>query len=161
MPFPLFRRPSVRPGQVQKPVLRKPISKPGTDFNSLSKISARPGQVQKPVLKSVAKPGFLAKGRFRKTDKLITELKKQSYYKKIPTYNKKLSQKERINLIKILQKTSGASGGLSDRRMEQAIKKLKKEKIQAGYRKQYKRIKELDQQIKQAKDWQKTWLSSK
>jgi len=148
MPFSFFFFFSSRPGQVQRSVSKRPMSR----------ITHMPVPNKK---KSVLQPSFLEKGRFRKTNELITEIKKQSYYKNIPTYSRRPGQKERVKFIKDLVKISGASGGLSNVRLGQAIKKLEKEKMRAGYKKEYKRIKELDQQIKQAKAWHKTWLPPK
>ena len=141
MAFPLFRRPSSAPGQVQRSVLNKPISR----------------ATNTPVSKDSLKPTFLEKGKLRKTDELITEIKKQSYFKSVPTSGKKFSQLERVKLIQDLEKAGGKVGGLTKRRMGFAIKKLEKEKYRAGFKKQYKRVKELDQQIKQAKTWDKSW----
>lgn len=145
MPFPLFRRPSSRPEQVQKSVLKRPTSI-ATHMSILKK---------KPDIKP--KPTFLEKGRFRKTDELITEIRKHGYFKGVPTLGGKFSQARRIKLIRDLEKAGGKVGGLSKRRLGFAIKKLEKEKGLAGYKKQYKRVGELDKQIKQAKAWEKTW----
>lgn len=131
MPFPFAHRPSVGPGRISRPAPKQQAVKP--------------------------KPTFLGGGRFRKTDELMTEIKKHSYYRNIPTYGKKPSQKERIDFIKTLQKASGATGGLSKTRLRQAIKKMEKQKLQAGCNRQYKEVKRLDQQIKQAKILDKTW----
>lgn len=132
MPFPFpIRKPLSRLGVVQRPILRKPVVK--------------------------SRPTFLEKGKFRKTDELITEVKKHSYFKSMPTYGRGFSQKERTNLVKILQKASGATSGLSKSRLKQAIRNLEKEKTRAGYKKQYKRVAELKKQVKQAKVWEKTW----
>lgn len=145
MPFPLFRRPSSRPGQVQRSVLKRPISK----------ATHMPVPKKKPAIKP--KPTFLEKGKFRKTDELVTEIRKHGYFKSAPTSGKKFSQTERIKLIRDLEKAGGKVGGLSKRRLGFAIKKLEKEKGLAGYKKEYKRTRELDQQIKQAKAWEKAW----
>lgn len=111
----------------------------------------------KPVPQPVVKPGFL-ENKFRKQDELIGEVKKHSYFKDIPTYGKKFSQNERVALIKELEKKSGGVvGGLSDNRMNIAIKKLEKEKMTATYHKEFGKIKQLDQKIKQAKVWKKAW----
>jgi hypothetical protein len=129
-------RPGVpTPGKIVTPWSSKPASKP----------SAQP-----------VKPGFM-ENRFRKQDELVNEVKKQNYFKNIPTYGKKFTQKERVDLIKRIEKVGGAPGGLSDQRMNIAIKKMEKEKMMASIHKDFNRAKKLDQEIKQAKVWKKTW----
>ncbi|MBA7599136.1 hypothetical protein ES703_06163 [subsurface metagenome] len=131
MPLPFFR-PSSRPGQTQKPILKKPVAKP----------------------KPEPKPGIFGEKQYR-SFREFREFARKAPYEKIPTYGKRLGKKERLDFIKTLQKYSGQSHGLSDKKFDLVVKRMTKEKIQAGYKKDYKKIRELDQKIKQFKKWRK------
>lgn len=156
MAFPFFNKSSSTP----TPAPNRPPEKSAPQKTSaFGHLFSRPSPAQESAKKlPVAdKPGFLDQGKFRKHDELVTELKKYNYYKSVPTYDKKFTQKERIGLVKDLERAGGAVGGLTEKRLGIAIKKFEKEKMMASYHKDFKKIKELDQKIKQAKVWKKTW----
>lgn len=150
MAFPFSIRPS-SPSTPAKPAQQKP-STLGYLFGKPS-ISQR--QAKKPIIEN--KPGFLERGGFRTHDQLINEVKKSSYYKDIPTYGKKFTQTERANFVKELEKLGKGSGGLTGEKLGIAIKKLGKMKEMAPYHREFGKVKELDQKIKQAQAWKKLW----
>lgn len=133
MAFPFFRKPSTPSGPAPRPMSSKPLAKP-------QPTPAAP------------KPGILGEKGFRTFSQLRQEIKKPGYFKSAPTYGKKFSAKERMDLVKTLQKTSGQSYGLSSKTMNIALKKMTKEKYMAGVKKDYKKAKELDQKIKYLKN---------
>jgi len=158
MALPFFTKPSPAPaprfGQGQVPA--KPVQPKTSTFGHLfAKPSINQGQVKKTIIKD--KPGFLEKGGFRKHDELIHEIRKNSYYKSIPTYGKKFTQTERMNLVKELEKVGKGVGGLTEQKLGWAIKKLGKEKMKAVSHREFGKAKVLDQKIKQAQVWKKTW----
>jgi len=158
MPLPFYVKPSPAPTpkieQGQTPA--KPAQqKPSTFGYSWRRPSINPGQAKKPITKD--KPGFLEEGMFRGHSSLITEIKKDSYYKSIPTYSKRFTKTERINLVKELEKAGGGIGGLTGRKLGLGIKKFVKEKGRARDRWEFRKVKALDQKIKQAQVWKKLW----
>ena len=150
MPLPFYVRPSPAPtpaprfGQGQSP------SKPAQQRTSTFGYS-----LKKTITKD--RPSFLERGVFRKHDELIHEVRKDSYYKSIPTYSKKYSQTERMNLVKELEKAGMGIGGLTGNKLGVAIKRMSKEKLAAVSHREFGKAKILDQKIKQAQVWRKTW----
>lgn len=100
-------------------------------------------------------PGILGEKGYRGFGQMKGEVKKPEFYKNIPGSDKKFSQKERVGLIDTLRKYSGQSFGLSEGKFDSALNKMRKEKMQAGYRGDYKKIKELSPKIKQLEAWRK------
>ncbi|OGZ20444.1 MAG: hypothetical protein A2654_00670 [Candidatus Nealsonbacteria bacterium RIFCSPHIGHO2_01_FULL_43_31] len=158
MPLPLYVRsspaPAPKPGQGQTP--SNPAPQKTSTFGYLwRKPSINQEQAKKAIVKD--KPGFLERGAFRQHDSLIHEIRKNSYYKSIPTYGKKFTQAERMNLVKELEKAGRGIGGLTGEKLGLAIKSLGKEKQKALSHREFGRAKILDQKIKQAQVWRKTW----
>lgn len=151
MGFPFFTRPPSIPSLPSKPekIPDKPAQQKTSAFGYLFG-----GQAKKTVPEN--KPGFLEGGQFRRHGLLTQEVKKNSYYKAIPG-GKKFTEKERVNLITEIEKLGKGSGGLTEKRMEVAIKRLEKEKKVAGWNRNYQSVRELDKKIKQAKEWKKLW----
>lgn len=162
MPTPFFirRSPIHNPkmGQGQTPV--NPAQQKTSTFGYLfRRPPTTPGLVKKIIAKN--KPGFLEGGAFRKHDELIHEVRKGSYYKSIPTYSKKFTQAERMSLVKELERAGRGSAGLTREKLGWAIKKLEKIKREAKshirFHSDSEKVKTLDQKIKQAQVWKKTW----
>lgn len=104
--------------------------------------------------KPAAKPGLLGKSG-SSTFLKMREFARKAPFKPTPTYGKPLTKKERLEMVNKLQKTSGQFYGLTRDKFNLAINKMKKEKYQAGFKHDYKRIKELDRDIKQLNAWNK------
>ena len=111
-----------------------------------------PKPPQKPI--TTPKPGLLG-GKGYHSFVQLRESARKDPYKSIPTYSRKFTGKEKVDLINTLQKYSGQSYGLSNEKLAMALGKMKKEKMLAGYKRDYKKIKELDQNIKQLEAWKK------
>ena len=132
MAFPFFTRPSPAPGPAPRPVFNKPTES----------------------LKPAVKPGILGERGFS-TFLQMKGFAKKAPFKPAPTYGKQLGKQERVGMIKTLQKYSGQIYGLSEGKYNEALNKMKKEKYLAGIKHDYKKAKELDQQIKQLSVWEK------
>ncbi|MFH1423875.1 MAG: hypothetical protein ABIG29_02920 [Candidatus Nealsonbacteria bacterium] len=149
MPLPFYIKSSPAPapkfGQGQAPVKPAQQRTPTFGYSSAKKTTTKD------------KPGFLERGMFRQHGSLITEVRKDSYYKSIPNYSKKFTQGERIKLITELERAGMGTGGLTGEKLGVAIKKLGKEKMKAVSHREFGKAKILDQKIKQAQVWQKTW----
>ncbi len=130
----------------------------GQIFGTKPSTPIRRPSVQRPIPKQKSKPepkpGIFGQKKYRPFLEL-REFARKAPYEKIPTYGKKLSRKERVDLIKNLQKYTGSSSGVTEQKFNVVLKKMTKEKIQAGYKRDYKKVKELDQQIKQLGKWRK------
>ncbi len=137
--MPLFgklfsKRISPRSGQVQKPILKRPIAKPAP--------------------KPAPKPGLFGQKKYRSFLEL-RDFARKAPYKAIPKTSRKLTRKQRVELMRTLQKYSGQSFGLSDSKFNSALQRMKKEKMAAGYKRDYKKIVDLDLKIKQLEAWKK------
>ena len=132
MPLPFFR-PSSRPGQVQKPILKRPVSKP------------------KPEVKP---KGIFGEKKYR-SFRDLRGFAIKAPYKKIPTYDTRLGKKERLGLVKELavygRKFLGRSHGLSDRDYSYIIKKVEKQR--GRMQRHSKEWKELDKKVKTWGKW--------
>lgn len=127
-----MRKSSVRPGRVQKPVLKKPVP-------------------QKP-----APQGLFGGGRSFKSWQLRRHFRKAS--PKTRGFSKKYTKKEREGFTGILkQYGAGKSGSFYERGYSQALKKMRKEKMQMRCRtkQDFARKKELERQIRYFEDRQK------
>lgn len=154
MAFPFSIRPpspSPTPRSAQGQIPNKPAPQKTSTFGYSS--------AKKTIAKD--KPGFLEKGMFRGSSTLRTEVRKGSYYKGIPTYSKKFTATERANLITELEKSGRGMGGLTGEKLGAAIKKMEKIKREAKSQirshADSEKVKILDQKIKQAQVWKKTW----
>lgn len=127
-----------------------PSPRPGIPARPASKLPVRPES--RPVVKP--KPGILGEHGFS-TFLQMKSFAKKAPYKPAPTYGRQLTKQERTGMIKTLQKYSGQTYGLSEGKYHEALNKMKKEKYMAGVKHDYKKAKELDQQIKQLSAWEK------
>jgi len=153
MPLPFYVKPSPAPTS-------KPVQQKTSTFGYLfKKSSITPVQPKKAIIQN--KPGFLERGGFRTHDQLIHEIRKSNYYKSIPNYSKKFGQAERMKLVKELEVAGRGIGGLTGEKLGWAIKKLEKQKREikshARSHLDFEKVKTLDQKVKQAQVWQKTW----
>ena len=108
----------------------------------------------KPAPKAEPKPK--AKGLFgEKKCRSFVELRqfaRKAPYERIPKHARRLGKKERMSFMDALKKYSGQSYGLSETKFNLALLRMKKEKM---YTKDYKKKKELDQQIRMLEKWKK------
>lgn len=154
LPFPIRPLPTPAPKIGQVPA--QPAQQKTSTFGySWRRPPTSQPQPKDPIIKT--KPGFLEKGDFRQHSSLVNEIKKDSYYKDVPTYSRKFTKDERVKLITELEKMGQGIGGLSGTKMGVAIKKMEKLKTKARSHAEFGKVKTLDQKIKQARVWQKQW----
>ncbi len=99
--------------------------------------------------------GFFGQKKYRTYKELNWYARKKAPFAKVPGTARKLGKKERAAFMDELKKYAGGSYGLDQRKFNEAIKKMTKERWEAKRKGDFKKEKELKQKITQLDHWNK------